>query len=132
METTKTISTKKIKIIFWIFTIWMSLGMVSSAIVQLMKTKEEVDMFTHLGYPAYFMNIIAIWKILGVITILTPKFSPILKEWAYAGFFFVMSGAAISHIVLGDSMKEIFPALLLLTLTIVSWYYNRKITSINQ
>lgn len=56
---------------------------------------------------------------------LIPKF-PLLKEWAYAGFFFAMSGAVISHIVSGDSLKEIFPSLLLLILTLVSWYFRSE------
>jgi uncharacterized membrane protein YphA (DoxX/SURF4 family) len=84
--------TKRSKIIYWIATIWLALGMVSTGIVQLIKMKEEEAMFTHLGYPAYLLTILGIWKILGVIAILVPKF-PLLKEWAYAGFFFAMSGA---------------------------------------
>jgi len=89
---------------------------------------------THLGYPAYLLTILGVWKILGVVAVLIPKF-PVLKEWAYAGFFFAMSGAVISHIVLGDSVKEISPPLLLLILTVVSWYFrpeNRKIISVDQ
>ena len=77
---------------------------------------------THLGYPVYFLTILGIWKILGVVALLVPKF-PLLKEWAYAGFFFIMSGAIFSHIAVGDAMKEIFPSLLLLILTVVSWYF---------
>ena len=89
---------------------------------------------THLGYPIYFLTILGIWKILGVVAVLIPKF-PLLKEWAYAGFFFAMSGAVFSHIALGDSVNEIFPSLLLLILTLVSWYFrpaDRKIISVHQ
>ncbi len=121
--------TKTHKIIYWIATVWLSLGMLSAGIVQLIKMKEEIDMMTHLGYPIYFLTLLGIWKILGVAAVLAPKF-PRLKEWAYAGFFFTMSGAAISHIVMGDPFGEIFPSLLLLTLTVVSWYFrpeSRKI-----
>jgi uncharacterized membrane protein YphA (DoxX/SURF4 family) len=113
--------TRTKKIVYWVATVWLALGMVSSAIVQLLDVKDEVEMMTHLGYPLFFPKILAIWKILGVITVLAPGF-PRLKEWAYAGFFFVMSGAAISHIVVGDGFGDIFPSLLLLTLTMVSWY----------
>ena len=113
---------KRNKIIYWIATIWLSLGMVSSAIVQLFKVKTEVDFITKLGYPGYFLTILGVWKILGVVALLFPKF-PLLKEWAYAGFFFAMSGAVSSHIASGDSMNEIFPSLLLLILTVVSWYF---------
>ena len=122
--------TKRNKIIYWISTLWMGLGMVSSAIVQLLKVNEQVAAFNHLGYPVYLMTLLGVWKILGMVVILIPKY-PLLKEWAYAGFFFTMSGAAWSHIAAGDAMKEIFPSLLLLVLTLVSYYFrptDRKIT----
>ena len=109
------------KIIYWIATIWLALGMVSTGIVQLLKMKDEAGMFTRLGYPLYLLTILAIWKFLGVVTVLLPKF-PILKEWAYAGFFFVMSGALFSHFAVGDSAKEFFGPSLLIILTIISWY----------
>jgi hypothetical protein len=112
------------KVVYWIATIWLALGMVSTGAVQLFKEKAGaggVDSVTKLGYPVYFLTIIGIWKILGVMGVLIPKF-PLLKEWAYAGFFFLMSGAAISHIAVG-TVNEIFPSLLLLVLTVVSWYF---------
>jgi uncharacterized membrane protein YphA (DoxX/SURF4 family) len=128
--------TKRNKIIYWVATIWLALGMLSTGAVQLLKTKEGqggADMITHLGYPVYLLTILAIWKITGVVALLVPKF-PLLKEWAYAGFFFVMTGAVFSHIASGDSINEIFPSLLLLILTGVSWYFrplDRKIISVN-
>ncbi|MCW3103117.1 MAG: hypothetical protein JWO09_1557 [Bacteroidetes bacterium] len=114
--------TKRNKIIYWVATIWLSLGMVSTGIVQLLKVQEEADMFAHLGYPLYFLTILGIWKLLGVIAVLVPKF-PLLKEWAYAGFFFAMSGAVFSHLAVGDGAKEFFGPVLLLVLTVVSWYF---------
>ena len=126
--------TKRNKIIYWIATLWLALGMTSTGIVQFIKMKEEVDLFNRLGYPIYFLTILGIWKLLGVIAVLIPKF-PLLKEWAYAGFFFAMSGAVFSHIASGNSMNEIAPPLLLLILTVVSWYFrpaDRKLTSVNQ
>jgi uncharacterized membrane protein YphA (DoxX/SURF4 family) len=110
------------KIIYWVATAWLALGMVSTGIVQLIKMDAEAEMMEHLGYPSYMLVILGVSKILGVIAVLIPKF-PRLKEWAYAGFFFTMSGAIISHIVLGDSIGEILPPLLLLILTIASWYF---------
>ena len=129
--------TKRNKIIYWIATIWLALGMISTGIVQLIKAKEGqggLDMITHLGYPAYFLTIIGIWKIIGVAALLIPK-NPLLKEWAYAGFFFIMSGAIFSHIAAGDSLIELFPSFLLLILTVVSWYFrpaDRKLMLVNQ
>src|SRR3984893_9053138 len=121
--------TKRNKIIYWISTIWLASGMLSTGTLQLFRAKAEgalappgVYGITHLGYPIYFLTILGVWKILGVVALLIPKF-PLLKEWAYAGFFFVMSGAVFSHIATGDPFSEIFPSLLLLTLTVVSWYF---------
>ena len=129
--------TKRNKIIYWVFTIWMSLGMVSTGVVQLFKARSGaggVDDITHLGYPVYFLTMLGVWKILGVVAVLIPKY-PLLKEWAYAGFFFVSSGAIYSHIASGDTFKDLFPALILLIMTIVSWFFrpaSRKIISLNQ
>jgi hypothetical protein len=113
---------KSHKIIYWIATVWLSLGMASSAIVQLLRIPDGVKSVTHLGYPEYLLSILGIWKLLGVAAILAPKF-PLLKEWAYAGFFFVASGAFISHVTMGDPLGEIFPSVLLGILTVVSWYF---------
>src|SRR3984893_10973400 len=121
--------TKRNKIIYWISTIWLALAMLASGLQQIFQTKGFVDIIVHLGYPLYFMYILGVWKILGVIAILIPKFSQ-LKEGAYAGFSFAMSGAVFSHIASGDSMNEVFPSLVLLILTLVSWYFrptDRKI-----
>jgi len=114
---------KRDKIIYWIATIWLALGMVSTGIVQLVKMKEEVDKTSlHLGYPVYFLTIIGIWKLLGSIAILLPK-TGLLKEWAYAGFFFLMTGAIFSHVAVGDGALEYFGPTLLLVLTFLSWYF---------
>lgn len=128
--------TKRNKIIYWVSTIWLALGMLSTGAVQLFKAKAGsggVDSITHLGYPVYFLTILGVWKVLGVVTVLIPKLA-LLKEWAYAGFFFAMSGAIFSHIASGNPVNEIFPSLLLLILAMVSWYFRpgeRKIISVN-
>ena len=129
------------KIIYWVATLWLALGMLSTGAVQLFKMKAEravsppgVYGITHLGYPVYFLTILGVWKILGVVAVLIPKF-PLLKQWTYAGFFFAMSGAIFSHIAVGDPVKENIPALLLLILTVISWYFRaaeRKISAVNQ
>ena len=80
---------KRNNIIYWISTLWLSLGMASTGIVQCMQKESEVTFITGLGYPAYLLIIIGIWKLLGVIVVLAPKL-PLMKEWAYAGFFFVI------------------------------------------
>ncbi|WP_317898254.1 DoxX family protein [Aurantibacillus circumpalustris] len=122
--------TKRNKIIYWIATIWLSLGMTSTGIVQLIQMGEEVEMMKRLGYPLYFLTLLGVWKILGVIVVLMPKF-PLVKEWAYAGFFFTMTGAIVSHFVVGDGAIEFFGPTLLLVLTLVSWYLRPSDRKIN-
>lgn len=126
--------TKRNKIIYWIATLWLALGMTSTGIVQLMKVPQEVDMMARIGYPEYFLTIIGVWKLLGVITILAPRF-PLLKEWAYAGFFFNMTGAIFSHVASGSELIELFGPALLTLLTVISWYFRpaeRRLVPVNQ
>lgn len=123
---------KRDKIIYWVATLWLALGMTSTGIVQLIKMDEEVTKMTQLGYPGYILTILGVWKILGVIAVLAPRL-PLLKEWAYAGFFFNMSGAVYSHIMAASDSKELFGPILLLILIVISWYFrpaDRK-TSVN-
>ena len=122
---------KKNKIIYWIATLWLSLGMVSTGIVQIIHMKEEVERMAALGYPAYFLTIIGTWKMLGVVAVLLPNF-PLIKEWAYAGFFFLMSGAILTHLAVNSTMFEYFGPSLLLVLTVISWYYRPNERKLHQ
>ena len=124
---------KRNKIIYWVVTIFLSIGMLAGGIQQTLQIGGYNEIITKLHYPLYVLSILGVWKILGVIAILIPKF-PLLKEWAYAGFFFAMSGAAISHFAVGQSFIEALPALILLAVTVLSWYFrpsDRKIITKN-
>ena len=125
---------KRNKIIYWISTGLLSFGMMASGIQQLIQRKELVEMIIPLGYPPYFLSILGFWKIMGVIAILVPGFK-LVKEWAYAGFFFAMTGALVSHLAIGDhDVKEILGPLMQSIFVVLSWYFrpaNRKITSVN-
>jgi uncharacterized membrane protein len=110
------------KIIYWFSTIFLSIGMLAGGIQQMLQIGGYNEIVTKLGYPLYMLSILGVWKILGVVAILLPK-RPLLKEWAYAGFFFVMTGATISHIVMKEPFVEAVPSLALLAAIIVSWYF---------
>jgi uncharacterized membrane protein len=116
-------------IIYWIAIILLSFGMLGSGLAQLFQAKDMVDLVVPLGYPLYFLYIIGTWKILGVIAILVPRFK-LLKEWAYAGFFFLMTGALVSHLASGDyAIKSIIGPIMQTVFIILSWYFrpaNRK------
>ena len=120
---------KRNRIIYWVATLFLSIGMLAGGIQQMLQIGGYNEIVTRLGYPLYMLSILGVWKILGVIAILVPKF-PIVKEWAYAGFFFVMTGAAISHIAMKEPFVEVVPSLILLTAIIASWYFrpmNRRV-----
>jgi uncharacterized membrane protein YphA (DoxX/SURF4 family) len=78
-----------------------------------------VEVLARLGYPAYLLTILGWWKVLGAIVLLAPRF-PRLKEWAYAGTFFDLTGAAASAALRGDSADLIGP-LFIAVLAVASW-----------
>jgi hypothetical protein len=122
------------KIIYWASTMLVVLGMLPGGIGQIFHAKWSLDLIRPLGYPEYILTIIGTWKVLGSIVLLIPKL-PLIKEWAYAGFFFAMSGAVISHLVSGESMNKLISPLVLLIFIVLSWYFrpgDRKIISVNQ
>jgi hypothetical protein len=113
---------KRNKIIYWVATLWLSLGMSSAGIVQIMRIEDEIKLFDSIQFPLYMLPFLGSLKLLGVITILLPK-TPVLKEWAYAGFFFTALGAVFAHIMTGHSFGEIAPLFLFFILIGTSWHF---------
>lgn len=118
---------------YWIITVILSFCIFSGGLAQALQVKGVVQGFKPLGYPTYFISIIGVWKVLGIIAILIPGFK-LLKEWAYAGIFFTMTGAVISHIASNDVSAQIIAPVVLAIFTVLSWYLrpaNRKIIATN-
>ena len=125
---------KRKSIWFWIITAILSFCIFSGGLAQAFQVDGVVKGFKPLGYPNYFISIIGIWKVLGIIAILIPGFK-LLKEWAYAGIFFEMSGAVISHIASNDVSLQIIAPIVLAVFTVLSWYLrpaDRKIIIADQ
>ena len=104
---------------------WVTTGLVAFAIgsggaAQLARMPENVEGMTHLGYPVYLLTILGIWKVLGTVAILIPGL-PRLKEWAYAGIVFDLTGASASHAASGDVTWHIVVPLILAVLAFASW-----------
>lgn len=122
---------KRKLIIYWIATGLLCFGMLGSGIAQVLRAPDMVDIFAQLGYPVYLMTILGIWKILAVIAILVPRF-PLVKEWAYAGLFFTMTGAFVSHLACGDTgFQAIMGPVMQSIFIVLSWYFrpaSRKAT----
>jgi hypothetical protein len=113
-------TTSKQRIAYWIFTGLLALGMFSGGVAQLMRAKWNVEGIVHLGYPTYFLSIIGTWKVLGVVALLVPGYG-LVKEWAYAGFFFLMTGAVVSHLVSGDRITQVIAQSIFVVLIVLSW-----------
>jgi uncharacterized membrane protein YphA (DoxX/SURF4 family) len=117
-------NTKTKNIAYWTTTILIAFFIEGGGLAQVAHVKGTVDGFVHiLGYPAYFVTILGVWKVLGPIAILVPRF-PRLKEWAYAGIFFDLTGAAASSAAVGGYGPYAFHVLVplfLALLTVASW-----------
>ena len=119
------------KAIYWGSTGLLCLAMLGAGFSDLSHAAPIMDAMDQLGYPDYLANILGFWKLLSVPALLSPGF-PLLKEWAYAGLFFDLSGAFISHRAAGQPLSAAVPAIVLLILVLVSWYTRpseRKLSS---
>lgn len=105
---------------FWVTTIPVSLAFAFSGIANLAHLPHIARDMAHLGYPPYFSSVLGAWKVLGAIAVATPGFQR-LKEWAYAGMMFDLTGAAVSRGVMGDGATGIAPPLIIALLVICSW-----------
>ncbi|HET6219268.1 MAG TPA: DoxX family protein [Acidobacteriaceae bacterium] len=118
-------TTKAKTITYWTTTVLIAFFIGSGGVAQLARVRGTVDGFVHiLGYPLYFVTILGVWKVLGAIAILVPRF-PRLKEWAYAGIFFDLTGAAASSAAVGGSggvyAFHILAPLVLAVVLVASW-----------
>jgi hypothetical protein len=118
-------TTKAKNIVYWTTTVLIAFFIGSGGVAQLARVPDTVKGFVHiLGYPLYFVTILGVWKVLGAIAILVPRF-PRLKEWAYAGIFFDLTGAAASSAAVGGSggvyAFHILAPLVLAVVAVASW-----------
>jgi hypothetical protein len=107
-------------IAYWTTTVLGPASFVIGGVLNLTQSEEVVATLHHLGYPAYFASMLGLWKLLGAVAIVAPGV-PRLKEWAYAGFFFDLSAAAISRAAIGDGAADIAAPLVFLSLVLASW-----------
>ncbi|MEM1321568.1 MAG: DoxX family protein [Bacteroidota bacterium] len=117
---------KRNKIIYWVLTALFSLSILSGAIMYFFKYGEVAENFGKLGFPAWIIYPLAIAKILGVVGILQTQ-SQVLREWAYAGFFFNLSLACGAHIAVNDG--EAFGPIMVMAFMFGSYFFSKKVTS---
>jgi len=122
-------SNKRDKIIYLVSTGLITALMLFSAVMYVINNEMVGEVFADLGYPTYIIYPLATAKVLGLIAIWTKK-SRILKEWAYAGFFFDMALAVSAHININDG--GFAPALIGITLLLVSYMYDKRVFGVEQ
>ncbi len=115
---------KRDKVIYWIATGLFSAFMIMNAVVYVIQNEMVSEMFASLGYPTYLIYPLGTAKVLGIIAILTRR-SKLLKEWAYAGFFFVFTLASTAHLAVGDG--GFVAPLVAIFLLLVSRIYDDKV-----
>ena len=107
-------------IAYWITTAALMFVMLSGALGELTLQWGTIETHSVLGYPLYLLNIIGVWKILGALALVVPGL-PRLKEWAYAGMFFNMTGAFLSHSIAGDGANHLIATSSIALLVVISW-----------
>jgi uncharacterized membrane protein YphA (DoxX/SURF4 family) len=117
---------KRNKIIYWVLTILVLAPTAGSGIPELFAggSQQVIQIFQTLGYPLYLMKILGFAKILGALAILTGRI-PRMKEWAYAGYTFLLLGATASHWLAGDDSHAPIPFVVFLLL-MGSYYFWKK------
>jgi uncharacterized membrane protein YphA (DoxX/SURF4 family) len=105
---------------YWAATGLTAFAFVFGGVMDVMLSPDVVAGLAHLGYPAYFGAIIGVWKVLGALAIVVPGFARV-KEWAYAGMFFDLTGASVSHAVSGDPVGNVITPLVLLAIMVASY-----------
>jgi uncharacterized membrane protein YphA (DoxX/SURF4 family) len=105
---------------YWVATALIVLEMIVGGSWDLLRTAYVRGLMDQLGYPEYMLSILGVWKLLGALAIVAPRF-PRLKEWAYAGMIFDLTGAAASHAICHDFGQKIVITLTLALVAIASW-----------
>lgn len=107
-------------IAYWVTTMVVAMELALAGVWDILRIPYVRGVIEHLGYPAYFLVILGVWKVLGAVALLVPRF-PRLKEWAYAGAVFNYTGAVVSHLAVGDGAVALVYPIIQLGLVGGSW-----------
>jgi uncharacterized membrane protein YphA (DoxX/SURF4 family) len=107
--------------IYWVTTALLAIELVLGGLWDVLRVPQVHVIFDRLGYPPYFLVILGIWKLLGAVAVIVPRF-PRLKEWAYAGVVFDLTGALASNLASGvTDTGTLAYVLLMMGVTATSW-----------
>jgi hypothetical protein len=112
---------RKAMIGYWVCTLFVAIPALAAGTMDVLHLQPLFGLLLHLGYPAYFATMLGVWKVLGAIVLLAPRY-PLIKEWAYAGMVIDYSSAVLSHAASGDGAGAIAGPALSLVAIAASWY----------
>ncbi|GAA2773467.1 DoxX family protein [Nonomuraea dietziae] len=107
-------------IAFWATTFVIVFELTAGSVWNLVPIEWVEAQLRHLGYPHYFAYILGVWQAGAAVAIIAPRL-PLIKEWAYAGAFFLWSSAVVSHLTIGDGLQTWGPPLMFGACAIASW-----------
>jgi uncharacterized membrane protein YphA (DoxX/SURF4 family) len=113
-------SSRSRTIAYWVPTVLLAAESLTGGVWDVLRIPYVRGVIEHLGYPDYFLVILGVWKLLAAVALLAPGF-PRLKEWAYAGLVFNMTGAVASHLTVGDGAETLVGPILFTGLAFASW-----------
>ena len=108
-------------IAYWVTTALVVFELALGGVWDILRVPQVRGLIERLGYPQYFLVILGIWKLLGAVALVIPRF-PRLKEWAYAGVFFDLTGAVSSQLASGliDAGTMAYP-IVMTGVAVASW-----------
>ena len=106
---------------YWACTLFVALTALGAGVMDVLHVQPLFGLLLHLGYPSYFATILGVWKVLGAVVLLAPRY-PLVKEWAYAGMVIDYSSAILSHIACGDGAAAVAGPVFSLAVLVASWF----------
>ena len=119
------------KVFYQITTAVITIAFLVTGIGNLIPVDHIAHDMAHLGYPPYFLALLGAWKVLAAVAMVIPR-TPRIKEWAYAGMMFDLTGAAFSRFATGDAVPMILIPLLMACLVSTSWVLRTEVSRRDQ
>jgi hypothetical protein len=108
-------------VVYWAGTLFVTLTALGAGFADIFHAQPLYGVLLHLGYPAYFATLLGLWKVVGAVVLLAPRW-PLVKEWAYAGMLCDYCCAIVSHVAVGDGASAVVGPLVALAALAASWH----------
>ena len=123
---------KYLPLVYKVITILLAVIFIRQGVEQILLTEHIIEEYAPSGLPNYMFQLMGVGKILAAIAIISGVFIAFKKnikwvvEWAYAGLFFILTGALVAHIVIGWEMGHLVSIPIIMALLLFSAHYWRN------